>query len=153
MSAVDNVVPQTGAPVQQIISPLVGDANPEGVINAITKIKPKVSFNEVLDVQAVNGVPPTNVETVVEGFTVFGFELSKKTVYFAIVLLVIIIGYFVYKQFFSSSESNTKNKKRRSKDKEVSFKQQAKLDKKLKEEKQKEEVPEEQDDDDDEEEE
>lgn len=151
--SVDNVVSQTGIPVQQIISPLVGDANPEGIINAISKVKPKVSFNEVVDVQA-GAVPmaETNVEGVIEGFSILGFELSKKTAYFAIFLVIVIVGYFIYKQFFSSSESSSRNDKKKRRNKEVSFKQQAKLEKKQKEEKQ-EEIHEEQDDEDDEEEE
>lgn len=52
-------------------------------------------------------------------FSIFGFQISRTTIYILIGFVVLLIGYFIYSKFFSKTEEKKKKKKS-----QVSFKSQ-----------------------------
>jgi len=52
-------------------------------------------------------------------FSIFGFQLSRTTIYILIAFVVLIVGYIIYSKFFSKTEEKKKKKKS-----QVSFKSQ-----------------------------
>lgn len=52
-------------------------------------------------------------------FSIFGFQISRTTIYILIGFIVLLIGYFIYSKFFSKTEEKKKKKKS-----QVSFKSQ-----------------------------
>jgi len=54
-------------------------------------------------------------------YSIFGFQLSKTTIYLVVIFIVLIVIYYIYK-YFTSSASTQKNKRKQ----EVSFDQQSK---------------------------
>lgn len=78
-----------------------------------------------------NHLPPNIIPTALQNpelpdvsdlssyFSIFGFQISRTTIYILIGFIVLLIGYFIYSKFFSKTEEKKKKKKS-----QVSFKSQ-----------------------------
>ena len=67
-----------------------------------------------------------NIITATSGdyFSLFGFQLSKMTVYIIIALILFIVVYFIYSKWFSGPKEEKKKKKKQN---EVSYQEQEKI--------------------------
>jgi hypothetical protein len=62
-------------------------------------------------------------------YSLFGFQLSKTTIYIIIGFIIIAVIYFLYIKLFSYTKEDTNKKKKKKQDNEVSYEEQEKLNK------------------------
>lgn len=70
----------------------------------------------------VPDVTPVQVST--DYYSLFGFQLSKMTVYIIIGFIVVIVAYLIYSKWFSAPKEEKKKKKKQA---EVSYQEQEKI--------------------------
>lgn len=94
-----------------------GAPKPEGTSRPTPNVAPNFSQNQNIDNQLQGGADIQSSDF----YSIFGFQLSKTTVYIIIGFVAIIAIYYIYKYFMSSSTTDKDSKKRKP---EVSYDQQ-----------------------------
>jgi len=88
-------------PIQQPIPQSVPQAVPQAVPQKVVKFQNQMP-------KSILKKDPVKLE-IENYFEIFGFALSKTTIYLFIVFIILVIGYFVWNYFDEKKKKNEKN--------------------------------------------
>lgn len=114
-----NVQNQFRQPVGQTniaVQPQQINKSPIVMDNIISRGQQPIHYTQptIINPQATNvaaSIIPTDVPDLSSYFSIFGFQISRTTIYILIGFIVLLVGYIIYSKFFSKSEEKKKKKK------------------------------------------